>query len=215
LADKLNGERGLLHHHHPGPFDLTNDSLERNIEIFSGWWNCMEKPEFVTKLHDLLGRGFRVGFFGGSDNHVRTPGIGGALTGAWATENTREGIFDAFWNRRVFATTGLRPDLRFTVSDCFMGSEVIVNESPQVSLYVQCDSPIQKVEILRDGEVVNRVEVGEPELQFDWTDNSCLPGNHYYYAHVVFEGHESNPYWNIASAYGIHAWSSPVWVQYQ
>ncbi len=215
LVRKLAGQRVLLHHHHLGPFDLTDDSLERNIEICSGWWNCMEKPDFVDKLHEMLGRGLRTGFFGGSDNHERTPGIGGALTGVWATENTREGIFDAFWNRRVFATTGLRPDLRFMVSGTFMGGEASVSDPPEVSLHVQCESRIRKAEILRDGEIVHTEAGGDEDLDLHWVDNKCAAGSHYYYAHVLFEGHESNPHWNISSAYGVHAWSSPVWIQFE
>ena len=55
----------LLHHHHPRGYDITDDSVERNIEICSGWWNCMEIPAFVEKLHELLNSGLRLGFFGG------------------------------------------------------------------------------------------------------------------------------------------------------
>jgi hypothetical protein len=37
----------------------------------------------------------------------------GSLTGAWAVENTREAIWDALYNREVFATSGSRIALRF------------------------------------------------------------------------------------------------------
>jgi hypothetical protein len=36
----------------------------------------------------------------------------GGLTGAWARENTREGIWDALYRREVYATTGTRPTIR-------------------------------------------------------------------------------------------------------
>jgi hypothetical protein len=35
------------------------------------------------------------------------------LTGVWATENTREGLFDALQRKEVYATTGSRIQLRF------------------------------------------------------------------------------------------------------
>lgn len=213
LARKFHGRRVLLHHHHPGGYDITDDSVERNIEICSGWWNCMLKPGFVESLHGLLGEGHQLGFFGASDNHERTPGLNGALTGVWATENTREAIFDAFWNRRVFATTGLRPDLRFRVSGAFMGGSAETDEPPVIDLSVECETPIRKVEVLRDGVTVLSREFGESKALLEWQDETCEPGRHFYYAHVLFDGHEAERYWNIASAYGVHAWTSPVWVE--
>jgi len=209
LAERFAGRRVLLHHHHPMGYDISDDSVERNIEVCSGWWNCMTNPKFVEKLHGLLRRGFRLGFFGASDNHERNPGLGGALTGAWATENTREAIFDAFWHRRVFATTGLRPDLRFRVCGAFMGGEAATDGAPLVEASVRCEAAVRRLEILRDGALVH-VERGDT---VEWEDAGCKPGDHFYYLHALFEGEESNPYWNIASAYGVHAWSSPVWVR--
>ncbi len=173
LARKLHGEKILLHHHHPNGYDITDDTLERNIEICSGWWNCMDRPEFADKLHELLDQGFQLGFFGGSDNHERTPGIGGALTGVWAEENTREAIFDAFWNRRVFATTGLRPDLRFKVSGCFMGGRTETDQSPSVELNVRCDVPLREARIVRDGSVIQTLDVDELRLDWKWGDEDC------------------------------------------
>lgn len=213
LADRFRGRRVLLHHHHPMGFDLSDDRIERNIEIYSGWWNCMARPEFVEKLHALLAGGFRLGFIGASDNHERNPGLGGALTGVWATENTREAIFDALWNRRCFATTGCRPELRFRVAGAFMGSEARADGAPPAELHVRADAPVLRLEILRDGRIVYYAEPGEAECDAEWEDADCPAGLHFYYAHIVLEGEEENPYWNIATACGVQAWSSPVWVE--
>ncbi len=213
LCTTFKGQRVLLHHHHPPGFDFTDDTLERNIEVCSGWWNCMAIEEFRDALHDVLRRGFRLGFFGGSDNHERNPGLGGALAGVWATENTREGIFDALWNQRVFATTGLRPDLRFSVAGTFMGSETTTDEPPLVDLSVACDVPVTRIEIIRDGSVVHEQDAHDNSVHLRWRDPACPSGSHFYYAHVLFAGTEYNPFWNCAGAYGVNAWSSPVWVQ--
>jgi len=74
---------------------------------------------------------------------------------------------------------------------------------------VRCERAVRRIEIVRDGELVHAVE-DEPSLR--WADEDCPAGQHWYYAHVLFEGEELNPYWNIAGAQGVHAWTSPVWV---
>ena len=214
LVEKFRGQRVLLHHHHCGPLDISDDSMERNIELCSGWANCMRRQEFVDKLHALLKRGFRLGFIGASDNHERTPGLGGALTGVWATENTREAIFDAFFSRRIFATTGLRPDLRFRVSGTFMGGETETHRQPVIQLEARCDSAVRKTEIIRDGQIVHTAPQRGKEIAIEWRDDSCAPGEHFYYAHVLFEGEKVRSLYNAASAYGVDAWTSPVWVHF-
>lgn len=214
LARHFSGQRVLLHHHHPSGYDISDDSIERNIEICSGWWNCMGIDRFVEALHRLLASGLRLGFIGASDNHERNPGLGGAVTGVWAAENTRESVFDALWNRRVFATTGIRPELRFQVADAFMGGETHTDVPPQIRVHVLCDRPIERITIVRDGVLVRAEDFQAESAELLWQDTTCTPGRHYYYAHVRFAGTEANPYWNCASAVGVNAWTSPVWVQF-
>ncbi len=213
LCARLKGQRVLLHHHHGCGYDITDDELERNIELASGWFVLMADARFRTALHDLLRRGKRLGFFAAGDNHERNPGLGGGLVGVWAKENTREAIFEALWARRIFATTGLRPDLRFGVSGALMGENVTVRDAaPRLALSVTADVPVERVEFVRDGECVHAVSLAADHLTLEWPDHDCPPGRHWYYAAVKFAGVEFNPYWNIANAYGVHAWSSPVWV---
>jgi len=211
LVRRLRGERVLLHHHHATGFDLTDDDLERNIEICSGWGNWMRRPKFVAQLHDTLNRGFRMGLFGGSDNHERNPGLGGALTGLWAEANTREAVFEAFRQRRCFATTGLRPRLRFDVSGIFMGGDG-TTDLPVVNVSVQCETPVARIEIVRDGEVVSARESNDTEFAWTWRDETCPPGNHFYYTHVRFRGETPDLPWNLAPPFGADAWTSPAWV---
>lgn len=212
LVRLLKGKKALLHHHHCTGFDITDDSLERNIEVCGGWKNCMLDKNFIENLHKLLNSGLRLGLIGASDNHERNPGLGGALTGVWAQGNTRSGIFDALFERRCFATTGLRPIVKFWLSGAFMGGEALTSDPPLIQLDVTCDRRTQEVEVIRDGELVMEFRPGEEEFSVEWADEDCSPGSHYYYAHILFEGEEIDAYWNIATAYGVHAWTSPVWV---
>ena len=214
LVRRLRGERVLLHHHHPRGYDITDDTVERNIEICSGWCNCMRRPEFVERLHGLLGSGLRLGFIGGSDNHERNPGLGGALTGVWAEANTREAIFAAFQQRRAFATTGLRPDLRFQVGDVPMGGTGEVDRPPLVQVFVRCDVPVRSITIVRDGQPVHEQHyAGAREADLQWRDATSEPCSHWYYAHVTFSGQTAVLPWNRTPARGVDAWTSPVWVK--
>jgi hypothetical protein len=81
--------RVLLHHHHPVTPDVSDDRYERNVEVWSGWWRADQRERFWEGVHAALHRGLRFGFVGGSDNHERNPGLGGAITGVWAKANTR------------------------------------------------------------------------------------------------------------------------------
>jgi len=212
LIARLKGTRCLLHHHHGGPLDLTDDTLERNVEICSGWENWMLRPDYVARLYALLAAGLRFGFFGGSDNHERNPGLGGPVTGAWATENTREGIYEAFETRRVFATTGLRPLLIFRVCGELMGGQTTATGAPIVEAAIECHRPVAAIEVIRDGRTVHHRQFDSGCVALSWHDDTCPAGEHIYTLHVTFAGEEPDLPWNLAPVHGVHAWASPVWV---
>ena len=71
---------------------------------------------------------------------------------SWAEANTRAAIFQAMTERRVFATTGQRPDLRFSIGDIPMGGCGRVDGTPVLSVQVQCEVPVQSIRIIRDGD---------------------------------------------------------------
>jgi hypothetical protein len=220
LVESLRNEDVLLHYHHPGGLDITSDTLERNIEVCSGWWNCMRIPAFVENLHSRLDSGLQVGFIGGSDNHERNPGLGGAITGVWAAENTREAIYAAFHARRVFATTGLRPEMRFSIGEILMGSEGNTDATPELSIHVSCDVPVEAVEVVRDGTIVQVWRGKTTDLTYSWRDHNCRHGRHWYYVHVRFQAPPGQidwslpmpMQWNVKPACGIDAWTSPIYI---
>lgn len=86
--------------------------LEPVIEITSAW------GQFEWLLEEALERGYRVGFTGGSDDHKGRPGasypgsssfgVYGGMTCLLADELTREGIWQALFARRCYATSGPR-----------------------------------------------------------------------------------------------------------
>jgi hypothetical protein len=106
--------------------------LERLIEVFS------EHQRSETWAMAFHKKGFRMGIIAGGDNHIGRPGngclhfdpnlrpqlYGLGLIAFQATDLTREAIFRALYDRRVYATTGARIILDVTVNGAPMGSEI-------------------------------------------------------------------------------------------
>lgn len=188
-------------------------------------------PEDVGTRHDVqygLSLGHRFGFIGSTDAHSgwggndttrpdssRTeimptrlrkhhgqPKIpGGGLAGVYATELTREGIWEALRAKRTFATTGERMVVALEGEGGFMGEAVTAQGPIELNVRAEGTAPIELVEILRDGEVMLS-EPGQPgsaEREITWTDPAPLPGEVWYYARVTQEDQEM-------------AWTSPLWV---
>ncbi|MFW6039351.1 MAG: hypothetical protein ACOC9P_02625, partial [bacterium] len=107
----------------------------------------------------------------------------------------------------------LRPDLRLTVAGQPMGGEAVVDDSPAVKVFVACDQPVHRLEIVRDGRVIAASTHDELTVTRRYVDEDCPVGAHYYYVHVVFAGSQCALPFNTSPAYGNHAWSSPVWVK--
>lgn len=166
---------------------------------------------------DALRMGRRYGFVGGGDIHDGRPGddlqmaqpmSGDAsygagfyrqgITGFWAKELTRESLWDALWSRRVYATSNIRPVIRFSVNGHPMGSETTAGGGANViEASVASEVPLGAVEVVKDGETLRR-----------------LPGEGRR-VEATFEDAADGPAWyylRVERADGELAWASPVWV---
>ena len=128
------------------------------------------------------------------------------MAGVYATNLTREDIFEAIYSRRVFGTTDHRTILEFKVNDQWMGSEIVSINPPVISGMVISHTPLMKVEIVKfDGNDYKITPILAPSeskfFEFSIIDN-LFTGSSFYYLRVVSKGNENNRY----------AWSSPVWV---
>ncbi len=164
---------------------------------------------------DALRLGRRYGFVGGGDIHDGRPGDElhslqerpdvyrglwrQGIMGVWAKELTRESVFEALWNRRVFATTNVRTIVRFAVCGQPMGGEVTCEGPRSIALRVVGQSPIALVEIVRNGESIVALRPGALEVDHEGEDVGAGNGD-WYYARITHED-------------GERAWSSPVWVR--
>jgi hypothetical protein len=88
-----------------------------------------------------------------------------------------------------------------------MGSEILANEPPRISVFVRGTHALRSIEIIRNGNVFSGIDMrpGEsiPELKTELVDSLIIPGEtQYYYLRVTQED-------------GNMAWSSPIWFTYQ
>ncbi|MHC4875629.1 MAG: DUF3604 domain-containing protein [Planctomycetota bacterium] len=114
---------------------------------------------------DALARGYRVGLTAGTDGVMGRPGadhpgrrlirnLRNGLTAVYATELTREALWEALQQRRCYATTGERIRVWFEVDGQPMGSELVTNESPQIRFRVAGTQAIERVDLFRGVEII-------------------------------------------------------------
>ena len=106
-------------------------------------------------IEDGLARGLRLGIVASTDAHYGIPAVWGqGLMGCWAERLTREALWEAFGERRVYGVTGDRIELRFGVEGAAMG-QVIRRAGP-----VRCEAgarggdAIDRIELLRNNRVI-------------------------------------------------------------
>ena len=206
---------------------LHDAYFQRLIEIYSSWGNSecegCERPIIGGAVYpghsvqDALARGERLGFVGDSDTHSGQPGFTywvfenrsyrGGLTCVMTDQLDREHVFDAMWNRSVYATTGERILLRFRLNGTPMGQELTLRRETPIQLEIEVigTADLDTVEIIKDGHVLCRRKCSAgSQAQLSYTDNSgvCNGTWSYYYARVLQKDKEM-------------AWSSPIWVVYE
>ncbi len=199
----------------------------RLVEIYSIWGNSERpaadgnsRPirnhggeQIGRHVLDALDRGYRLGFIGGGDIHDGRPGDElhhyqskpegyknlwrQGLMGVWARDLTREAVWEALWNRRVYATTNVRVILRFEVCQRPMGHVIAAGARRPIHVYVASEEPIARVEIIRNGRDAHVLHPMEYEVDWALEDNTTEAA--YYYVRVTRSDGEM-------------AWSSPVWV---
>lgn len=207
-----------------GSWEIHDEEFQRLVEIYSCWGNSegegCERPIIGGSLYEnhsvqyALNKGFRLGFVTGSDTHAGTPGYShwvfsaelesyrGGLTCVMAKSLDRHSIFEALWNRSVYATTGERILLEFSVNGVPMGQELPLSENRVRTLHVRVigTGEIETVEIISMGHTVHRREGNGNALEFDWSDSTQPEDGWLYYYVRVYQKNKAI------------AWSSPIWV---
>jgi hypothetical protein len=190
-----------------------DNALEPFVELFQGFHTSYEAPGapkttdaqtdqvhgpykpdgFVSKALD---KGYRLGFQASSDhvsNHV-------SYACLLAEEFSRKGLVEATRKRHSYAATdNIVLDVRMG-SLGIMGDEVRTDR-PRLDVVVLGTGLIDRVEVLRNGEVAHTEAGKGAEARFGWEDPAPVKGEKpsYYYVRVVQKD-------------GQMAWASPIWV---
>lgn len=204
-------------------------AVERLAEIYSVWGNsecsAAEGNPRPIGVHggevpgqhviDALRMGRRYGIIAGGDIHDGRPGddlharqaepaaykglFRQGLMGVWARTLTREAVFEALWNRRVYGTSNVRLVLRFSVGGRPMGSSVAAAASLPVAVEVASETSVARIDLVGPAGVLATVRPGTAEVRWTPSLAPALPGT-WCYARVTRDDGEM-------------AWSSPVWIE--
>ncbi|MFC2076746.1 hypothetical protein ACFLT7_06665 [candidate division KSB1 bacterium] len=217
------GPRAALaipHLHSGGGWDDFDTTIVRNVEMYSVWGN----GEYIgaeprgykmgwpgRTPAQALDRGYHWGFVAGGDEHAGLAGWGdwlrhlrtnpAGLAAARTDKLTREAVFDALYDRNVYAVTGAqRIYLNFTIDGRRMGSIYGGGaDSHKLVIHAEGTTDIDQAVIVRNGKEWKSISGQGPSLRRELTDSNP-PTPVYYYVRVVQKN-------------GDIAWSSPVWFE--
>lgn len=207
-----------------GPKD---DSYQRLVEIYSSNGACeyhdnpypihaqnqikgyLDSSDQAGKnsgafVRDALAKNYKLGFIAGSDARFdidRPPHYPGGLTAVWAPQLTSQDIWNSLYSRKVYATTGARIFVRWTVGGAGPGSEIGVDSSVEVSLLVVGTAPIKEALLIKNEyeyQVVRILNSPNEILSATWMETNP-PYRGFYYMRITQED-------------GHMAWVGPIWV---
>lgn len=211
--------------HEGNPYPMRPPGLAEGVEAVGAPLDAGEAPEgFVARA---LALGWRVGFVAGAGDHHGHPGdrtrtgpepfrYRDGLVGVWATDLTREAIFEALYQRRTIASTGPRIIVLWRIGEHFMGTEATVGKddsllrSRLIEIEVCAEERVATVEIVRNNQVVHSRRPAAPDVDIRWRDDEPLE-------QVAIRPRTGRPpfvfyYIRITQADGEMAWASPIWL---
>ncbi len=210
----------LSHHVGGGPIgaDWNHHDPERELLVevcsihgnseYRGCRASIYNPQPGSFVQDALSRGFRLGIIASGDTHNGHPGMGdpaspvGGLAGIYAEELTREAVWSALKNRRVYGTSGARIIVDFSVNGHMMGSTIPGGPDTErrIAYSVTGSNVLSRIVLVKNGSDYQTWEPGKKSHSFSFVDRTSDREVDYYYLRVV-------------QADGHMAWSSPVWVE--
>jgi hypothetical protein len=107
-----------------------------------------------STFHDALARGYRIGVIGSNDYEGLAGRWGIGRAAVWATDCTREAIWDALLARRTYGVTGDRIELDFSINGQPMGSVLQSSRTVAAEVTAVGSHAIDRIELVHNGRVV-------------------------------------------------------------
>lgn len=114
-------------------------------------------------FQDGLDRGHRIGAVASNDGPGLPGTWGNGLAGIWATDLTRDGIWEALKARRTVGVTGDRISLWWRLDGHPLGTVVDGPVTRQATVEVDCPRPLDRVELVHDGDVARTYVHDDPD----------------------------------------------------
>jgi hypothetical protein len=143
--------------------------MAEDDEAAASFLHTMGPGDGESTMVEGLRQGHFFGAVGNTDHHSASPGsYGCGVTGVWAEELTRKGIWDALVDRRTYACTGDKIALEVTLDGFPMGSVIRDGESSgpgpgtrpdggrEIAVSVHGGGPIDYVDIVKNGRLLER-----------------------------------------------------------
>jgi len=150
-------------------WDVHDEEISPFAEIFSVH-GCSESDEEWIGLRsnrnmgpgcsggtivDGLNRGYKFGIICSNDSHEGLSGVHGwGLMAAYAKELTRQSLWEAFTERRVYGVSGDRIELDFTVDSAPMGAVIRKRGPVRTLTRVRCTDALDRIELLRNNRLI-------------------------------------------------------------
>ena len=162
------------------------------------------------KINQFLMRGVKLGIVSGSDTHdnrpanpYKEPGPSGpaGLTGVWAERLDRPTLFDALFNRRCYATSGVRIIVDFRVNGAWVGSTVQADRFGFAADVVGT-ADIEQIDLVVNGDTARSYAPSQQHVQLE----DEVP--------LRFSPVDANYcYLRVRQSDGNRAWTSPIWLE--
>eukprot|EP00913_Durusdinium_trenchii_P028411 g26639.t1 len=185
ITPHVGGEHSDITFHDP--------TLEPAVEVSSS------HGSFEWMIEDVLRRGYRLGFLGGSDCYTGRPGddrpgyqqrryAKSAVTGMYVKDVSLDSFFEAMRARRVFATTGARIVMSVDVDGRAMGELYSSSEPATLTVAVAGTAPLESVELYRGLDVAYshplEARPSKKRLRILWNGSSRMTS----YSGVIWDG---------------------------
>lgn len=180
-------------------------SMHGSSEGFDDTDRPLSDHTHENTVMEALKKGIRLGFTAGSDTHSGRPGGShkeplpyyGGMTGVWAKELSRKGIFEAIYNRRTYALTDSRIILKMEVNGWPMGSEIAFSNKVHVLAEAAAPNTIHRIQLMKNAELYREFKVEEAFCRISCEDE--IEEASFYHIRVILQD-------------GNLAVCSPVWV---